>query len=282
MMIRGTTRVFGIFGHPVDHSLSPLMHNAAFRALGMDAVYVPFAVAPVRLGEAVAALRALRIAGVNVTIPHKETVLAYLDEVDAAARLIGAVNTVHNRDGYLVGYNTDGTGLIRSLAADLAFDPAGKRVLLLGAGGASRAALVALAETGAAWIGVANRTRPKAENLVAEFRDHFPGTDFAVLDLAASALAAVCPSVNLLLNGTSIGLKGEVFDALPWQQLNRAAVVCDIVYRSPDTPLVMTARSRGHRATGGLGMLIAQGEAAFRIWTGQEPPAGVMRQALAR
>jgi shikimate dehydrogenase len=280
MVIRGTTRVFGIFGHPVAHSLSPVMQNAAFRAVEMDAVYVPFPVTPDRLGHAVESLRTLQIRGINVTVPHKEKIIAYLDEVDAKARMIGAVNTVVNKNGHLVGYNTDWKGITGSLADDLDFHPHGKRVLVLGAGGASRAALVALAEKGAAWIGIANRTRSKAENLATVFREFFPGTDFAVLGLDQGELAGICPTVDLVLNSTSLGLKGEVFDQIPWPRLNPEAVVYDVVYRTPDTPLVMTARELGHRAAGGLGMLIAQGEAAFRIWTGQQPPAGTMRQAL--
>jgi shikimate dehydrogenase len=280
MIIRGTTQVFGIFGHPVGHSLSPVMQNAALQASGLDAVYVPFPVEPDNLGEAVAALRALRIRGVNVTIPHKEKILRYLDELDSKARMIGAVNTVLNEGGRLIGYNTDETGLIKSLAHDLGFHPQGRRILMLGAGGAGRAALVALAARGAAWIGIANRTRQKAEDLAQAFRSLFPGTVFAVLGLDGSELSEVCPSADLLLNSTSLGMKGEVFAEIPWGQLHSGAVVYDIVYRRPDTPLLAAAREHGHSAADGLGMLIAQGEEAFRIWTGQDSPAGVMQQAI--
>lgn len=280
MIIRGTTQVYGIFGHPVAHSLSPVMQNAAFQAVGLDAVYLPFKVEPVQLQEAVKALRALSICGVNVTIPHKEKILPFLDELDPQARLIGAVNTVVNQDGRLVGYNTDETGLIKSLAHDLGFHPRGRRILMLGAGGASRAALVALAEQGAQWIGIANRTRQKAEDLAESFRDLFPGTVFAVMGLGESELAEGCPSVDLLLNSTSLGMKGEVFEGIPWRHLSDSAAVYDIVYRRPDTPLLTTAREHGHLAADGLGMLIAQGEDAFHLWTGQESPAGVMQQAI--
>ncbi len=280
MTIRGTTQVLGIFGYPVEHSLSPVMQNAALQAAGLDAVYVPFMVAPVKLEEAVEAIRALGIRGVNVTIPHKENIISYLDELDPKARMIGAVNTVINENGRLIGYNTDETGLIKSLAQDLAFHPNGRRILMLGAGGASRAALVALAEQGAQWIGIANRTRQKAEDLAQAFQNLFPGTIFAVLGLDEVELSEVCPSVDLLLNSTSLGMKGEIFEGIPWLQLNSSAVVYDIVYRRPDTPLVTSAREYGHLAAGGLGMLIAQGEDAFRIWTGQECPKGVMKQAI--
>jgi shikimate dehydrogenase len=280
MNIRGTTQVFGIFGCPVEHSLSPVMQNAAMQAIGLDAVYVPFMVAPDKLDDAVHALRALRIRGVNVTIPHKENILSLLDELDPKARMIGAVNTVLNQDGRLVGYNTDQTGLIKSLAHDLDFHPKGRRILMFGAGGAARAALVALAEQGAQWIGIANRTRQKAEDLAQSFRSLFPGTIFAVLGLDEVELSEVCPAVDLLINSTSLGMKGEIFEEIPWKQLKASAVVYDIVYRRPDTPLVATAREYGHPAADGLGMLIAQGEDAFRLWTDRECPAGVMKQAI--
>lgn len=280
MILRGTTQVFGIFGHPVEHSLSPIMQNAAFQALGMNAVYVPFPVAPEKLADAVDGVRALGIRGVNVTIPHKEKIIEFLDELDRKARMIGAVNTVVNKDGYLIGYNTDETGLIKSLARDLDFCPKGRRILMLGAGGAGRAALVALAEMGARWIGIVNRTREKAEDLARSFRDSFPGTIFAVVGLDETELAEVCPSVDLVLNSSAVGMKGEVFTQIPWSRLNRSAVVYDIVYRTPVTPLVTMAREYGYRAADGLGMLIAQGEDAFRIWTGQDPPEGAMQRAL--
>lgn len=280
MIIRGTTQIFGIFGCPVEHSLSPVMQNAALQAVGLDAVYVPFMVEPAKLEEAVEALRALGIRGVNVTVPHKEKIISCLDDLDPKARMIGAVNTVINENGRLIGYNTDQTGLIKSLAQDLDFQPKGRRILILGAGGASRAALVALAEQGAQWIGIANRTRQKAEDLAQSFRSLFPGTIFAVLGLDEAELSEVCPSVDLLLNSTSLGMKGEIFKEIPWNQLKAGAVVYDIVYRRPDTPLVISARKYGHLAADGLGMLIAQGEDAFRIWTGQESPVGVMKQAI--
>lgn len=280
MTIRGTTQVFGIFGCPVEHSLSPVMQNAAMQALGLNAVYVPFMVAPDKLDDAVHALRALGIRGVNVTIPHKENILSYLDELDPKARMIGAVNTVINEDGRLIGYNTDETGLIRSLANDLGFQAKGRRILMLGAGGASRAALVALAEQGAQWIGIANRTRQKAEDLAQSFRGLFPGTIFAVMGLNEEELSDVCPSVDLLLNSTSLGMKGEIIEGIPWKQLKDSAVVYDIVYRRPDTALVTMAREYGHPAADGLGMLIAQGEDAFCLWTGRKCPEGVMKQAI--
>jgi shikimate dehydrogenase len=280
MTIRGTTRILGIFGDPVAHSLSPLMQNEALAQAGIDAVYVPFHVRPENLATAVAAIRSLDLWGVNVTVPHKERVGGFLDVIDPAARLIGAVNTIVNRDGILTGYNTDAPGLLRSLAEDLGFDPAGRRILLLGAGGACRAALVALGKGGAAWVGIANRTRSRAEALAAEFAEVLKGTTLAFFGLDMDELAGVLPQVDLLVNTSAVGLKGESFADFPWGGLAPGALVCDLVYSQGGTPFLRTARGRGHRLTDGLGMLAAQGEEAFFLWTGRRPPEGVMRARL--
>lgn len=281
MTVSGRTLVFGILGDPVAHSLSPVMQNAAFAALGVDAVYVPFPVAPAALGEAVAGLRALGVAGVNVTIPHKEAVRAHLDRLDPLAARIGAVNTVVREGNLLVGYNTDGAGFLRSLAEDLQFYPTGKRVLLLGAGGACRAALVALVEAGASQVVIANRTVERAAGLCGEFASFYPGTRFANLPLRRGDLEAALSETDLLVNTSSLGLKGESIE-LPWEALPPAASVYDMVYaRTPEgTPLLREARSLGRRAADGLGMLAGQGEEAFFLWTGLRPPPGLMKKRL--
>jgi shikimate dehydrogenase len=280
MNIRGTTRILGIFGDPVDHSLSPIMQNEALAQAGIDAVYVPFHVRPENLPAAVSAIRSLDLRGVNVTVPHKEQVGPFLDAIDPTARLIGAVNTIVNRGGVLTGYNTDAPGLLRSLAKDLQFDPAGRRILLLGAGGACRAALVALGRAGAAWIGIANRTRSRAEVLVGEFGDVFRGTTLASFDLDPVQLSAVVPQIDLLVNTSAVGLKGESFAGFPWIDVAPGALVYDMVYAKGGTPFLQAARARGHRSADGLGMLAAQGEEAFFLWTGQRPSDGVMMARL--
>jgi len=277
--IRGTTRILGIFGDPVAHSLSPLMQNEALAQAGIDALYVPFHVRPENLESAVAAIRSLDLWGVNVTVPHKEAVLRYLDVVDPAARLIGAVNTIVNRDGVLTGYNTDASGLLRSLAEDLQFDPAGRRILLLGAGGACRAAVVALAQAGAAWIGVANRSRQRANDLVDEFVAIFKGANLASFSLDPIELSVALPQVDLLLNTSAVGLQGESFGDFPWKDLSTDALVYDMIYGRA-TPLIQSARARGHRTADGLGMLAAQGEEAFFLWTARRPPSGAMKARL--
>ncbi len=281
--IRGSTRVFGIFGDPVAHSLSPLMQNAAFEQAGIDAVYVPFHVRPQQLAGAVEGLRSLGIAGINVTVPHKENVLELLDDVDANARLIGAVNTILNREGRLFGYNTDGVGLLEALRAELDFDPADRRVLLLGAGGACRAAVAALSSAGAKGISWVNRTAERAQKLADEFSTHFPGTAFAVFPWdfkdPSTFPAAALTGVELVINTTTLGLKGENI-ALPWHLLSPRIRLYDMVYAAEKTPLCAQAVRRGCRAADGLSMLVGQGEHAFRIWTGVSAPAGVMKNRL--
>lgn len=282
MSLTGKTRVLGILGDPVAHSLSPSMQNRAIAEAGIDAVYVPFQVPAGQLAQAVAALPALGIEGVNVTVPHKEAVVALLDEVDPAARRIGAVNTIVNRRGRLMGYNTDGTGFLKALAEDLHFSASGCRILLLGAGGACRAALVSLALAGAAWIGIANRTRARAEALAEEFAGAFADTRIEVLDLSVDGLCAPLRQVDLLVNTTAVGLRGEQFEDLPWENLRSAAAVYDMVYRQNGTPLVKQALKRGHRAADGIAMLAGQGEEAFYLWFGQRPAPGLMTRWLRR
>lgn len=278
--ISGKTRILGIFGDPVAHSLSPLMQNAALRQAGIDAVYVPFHVRPEQLRGAVAALKALGIWGVNVTIPHKEAVLPLLDQVDKQAQLIGAVNTIVNRDGVLHGYNTDAGGFLDSLRSDLDFDPGGRRVLLLGAGGACRAALVALAEQGVAWLGIANRNLERAQKLIADFSLHFPGTTFAFLPLAeGQELQKAVAEADLLVNTTSLGLHGEDIP-LPWVFIPPKMRIYDMVYRQGGTPLYRRAEDQGLLVTDGLGMLAAQGERAFYLWTSQKAAPGLMKDRL--
>jgi len=281
MTITGTTRIVGIFGDPVAHSLSPRMHNAALVAAGIDAVYVPFHVAPDQLAAAVQAIRALGITGVNLTIPHKEAACALVDELDPLAAAIGAVNTIVNRDGRLCGYNTDGIGLIRALSGELGFSVDGKRVLVIGAGGAARAALVALARAGATWIGVANRTVSRAEKLLAELSPRLSGTALAAFPLGSDGSIDGLPErVDLLVNTSALGLHDDSCELSPKKLLHPVGGVYDMVYGPQATQLVLAAQADGLAAADGRGMLAGQGEAAFSLWFGVNPSPGVMRQAL--
>ena len=280
MQLTGKTRVLGIFGDPVDHSLSPRMQNAAIEAGHLDAVYVPFRVTKAQLCDAVRGMRAMRMRGVNLTIPLKEAVCGLVDELDEHARLIGAVNTIVNDDGTLKGYNTDGHGLLKALKQELGVETRERRIMLLGAGGACRAALVALCQSGAAWVGVANRNLDRARSLTAEFSAYFKGTTLASFPLTAS-LSELCPEpVDLLVNTSSVGLRGEAFDFPATRCVRNGGSVYDMVYTAGPTPLIREARQAGLAAADGLGMLVGQGELAFELWFGTTPQREVMRRAL--
>lgn len=282
MIVHGTTKVYAILGDPVAHSLSPKMHNAALSALGIDGIYVPFQVAPEQLPAAIAGVRALQIAGLSVTVPHKERIIPLLDEIDPAAERIGAVNTVVNRQGRLIGYNTDAPGFLRALRGTLDFSPRHKEVVLIGAGGAARAALVALAKEGAATIVVANRTLERAIDLIESYRAEFPDCHLVATGLFADNLGDFLSRTDLLVNTSAIGLQGEAFAPSIIATLQPSTRIFDMVYtrKTTSTPLVIQGEKTGHRAADGRSMLIAQGEEAFLLWTGTAPPAGVMRAAL--
>ena len=279
--VKGTTRVLGIIGDPIAHSLSPTMQNAAIAAAGIDAVYVPFHVKPDAIEQAIAALRALDILGINVTVPHKESVMPFLDHIDSEAELIGAVNTIVNENGRLVGYNTDGRGFLQALELDLGFVPEGKSSVVLGAGGATRAAVEALARAGADEVVVVNRTPKKAEQIVAEFEPHFPKTRFAALPFDNGAeIADAFAGADLLVNSTTCGLHGEQFQVPTIEKLRSDAVFFDMVYAPQLTPIQNLAKVRGLVFADGRGMLAGQGDAAFELWFGQAAPAGIMRSVI--
>lgn len=269
-MIDGSTRVAGIIGWPVDHSLSPAMHNAAFGALGLNWLYAAFPVDPARVPEAVRGLAAAGCAGLNVTIPHKSAVIECCSSVSEAVAAIGAANTlVPDGAGGFRGDNTDAAGFLRALDEQAPLDLDGRDVLLIGGGGAARAVAFALRSRGAR-LRVANRTAARA----AELGDPVPFVPQA-LDIVAGACA-------LVVNATSLGLHGDgVPGELPLGGLGAGQVVADIVYRPGGTPWLGAAAARGARTVDGLGMLLHQGAAAFEQWTGQAAPVEVMREALA-
>jgi shikimate dehydrogenase len=271
--------VLGIIGYPISHSLSPVMQNAALTALGLNAVFVPFAVEPAQLTPAIAGLKALGVCGFNVTVPHKEAILPLLDEIDASAALIGAVNTVKLAAGRLIGYNTDAPGFLTSLEAELDISPQGKRVIIIGAGGAARAAIVALAQAGVRSILIANRNLQRAKDLSIEFKESFPAVDMDSIDLASLLASITNQGADLLVNTSSVGLNGTAFPDLELHGVS-AMRVYDMVYGTEPTPLIKTALTAGCRAVNGMGMLAAQGELAFRIWLGQDAPPGLMKQTL--
>jgi shikimate dehydrogenase len=263
------TRFAGVIGWPVAHSLSPSMHNAAFRALGLDWAYLAFPIEPDHLETAVRGLFRAGCSGLSVTIPHKQAVLACCDEVTPAVQAIGAANTlVPLSDGRIRGDNTDAQGFLRALDEAAPVDLAGAEVLMIGAGGAAKAIAFALRERGAR-LRVANRTAAKAEAL----GDAVPFTPDAIDEAAASAAVVV--------NASSLGLgSNDVPADLPVDSLGPGVVAYDIVYRQEPTPWLAAAAGRGARTVDGLGMLLHQGAAAFSQWTGVEPPLDAMRAGL--
>jgi len=275
--IKGTTRLVGIFGYPVAHSGSPRMHNAAFSHLGLDYVYVPFEVRPEDLRQAVEALRALNIAGINVTIPHKESIIPFLDGISREVDLIGAVNTVKLERGQLKGYNTDAQGFLESLQEN-GIEPQGMKALVIGAGGASRAVVCALGKAGAREVVIANRTLARAEEIAAKQNELFGGKNIRGVDL--SEISSQAETADLIINTTSLGMKADDPLLLDPKVLTLRHKVVDIIYHPPETLLLREARIRGAITINGMGMLVNQGAIAFELWTGIAPPRPLMRQAL--
>lgn len=281
MMLCGDTKVLGIFGYPVRHTLSPLMQNAAIEALGLNYAYLPFEVRPDELGHAVKGIRALDIVGVNVTVPHKETVIPFLDEIDENAMLIGAVNTILNKNGRLIGYNTDAPGYIKSLREESGFDPKGKTILVIGAGGAAMGVIAGLFLSDASVIIIANRTIEKAERIRMSYKEKFldRGVNIESSTLSCLREPAILSSVDLIVNTTSMGLDGGAPD-VDFNSTSPNVLISDISYKPIITAFLQNAREAGRKTIGGLGMLVYQGAISFEIWTGHTPPLDVMKKAL--
>jgi shikimate dehydrogenase len=259
--------VAGVIGDPVRHSLSPALHNAAFAALGLDWVYLAFEVPAGAAAVAVEGMRALGIDGLNVTMPHKADVAAAVDRLSSVAERLGAVNTVVRRGGVLVGESTDGAGFLDALRADEGFDPAGKRCVVVGAGGAARAVVLALADAGAEVV-VVGRTPERVAAC-------------AALGGRVGA-AAEAGDADLVVNATPVGMGDDPGLPLDPALLGRGQLVVDLVYHPVHTALLTEARARGAVAVNGLGMLIHQAAHAFRLWTGEDPPLEVMSAAALR
>ena len=271
-----TKRMF-LIGHPVGHSVSPAFQQAALDHLSIDARYEAIDVPESSLPAAVDSLRSPDVLGANVTVPHKEAVIPLLDEVVDDARLIGAVNTIQNRNGTLVGHNTDARGFLRSLHEEAQFDPKGKQALVLGAGGSAKAVTVALAGEGVERIVVANRTQERARSLTESVRSL--GVRADAIPLCEESIRPHASNCLLIVNCTSIGMTGG--PAAGESPIGAAvippnALVCDLVYNPRMTPLLLEAEQAGARILGGLPMLVYQGAAALEIWTGETAPVRVM------
>lgn len=267
-----------VIGCPIKHSVSPPMHRAALDACGIDATYQPLEVAPDHLPAFVATLRSDGWIGVNLTVPHKEAVIPLLDLLSPESEAIGAVNTIQVREGRLVGYNTDAGGFLRSLREDGRFEPFGQDVVLLGAGGAARAVVWALARAGTGRIWVFNRHRERSVRLAEAARWWNPRTEVAAADWDQDDLESKLQTSALLVNATSVGLK-ESDTPLPVALIPSGILVMDLIYNPRPTRLLRDAAVRGARTLDGLSMLVHQGAEAFELWFGKPPPLDAMRVA---
>lgn len=280
LYVNGKTRVIGIFGDPVSHSLSPTMHNAAFRHLKIPYLYVPFHVRPNDLAESAGAIRSLQIHGINVTLPHKETILGHLDVLSENARLCNAVNTVVNRDGKLYGDNTDGQGFLRSLD-ERGRKVTNRRALLIGAGGASRSVLVALIQAGCLQVTIVNRNIRRAEALAQAYRD-LGQTEVTVASLNDAADPALLSPMSLVVNGLPGHVQKDCLPTLPYEATTRRCLFYDLFYQTLPTAFLVGAQQAQRPLMDGRRMLLHQGALAFKLWTGKDAPVRIMSAALTR
>lgn len=274
------TRWFAVLGHPISHSLSPVMHNAALRELGLNAVYLAFDVRPDDAPAAIRGLAALGCAGANVTVPLKEIAARSMARLDETARLAGAVNTIRFEPEGPVGYSTDGEGFLRGLHEAFDVTPAGRRVFVLGCGGAGRTVALECARAGAAAVTLCDAEAARAERLLGELRALAPKVEAAVVPTAGAVEAA--RRAELIVQATPVGLHEGDPSPLPPEAFEPGALAYDLIYHRPVTPFMRAAEAAGARAANGLGMLLHQGARALEIWTGRAAPIGVMRAALER
>jgi shikimate dehydrogenase len=277
MVVSGTTKVCGVIGNPIEHTLSPIMQNAAFESLELDYVFLAFKVQTSEVEKAIAGMRALNIHGLNVTMPHKNAVIKYLDEIDPTAKTIASVNTILNKDGKLLGFNTDGVGALNALEQN-GIKPRGKKVLLLGAGGAAKAIAYTISQE-ASELTILNRTVKQAEELSKSLSKKF-NKKIKSGDLSSVSLKDNLVDADVLINATSIGMKpnaDQTFVEPEWLKPDLA--VLDIVYNPIETKLAKDAKMAGAKVVSGVEMLIYQGAASFEIWTACNAPIEVMRKA---
>ena len=275
------TKRFGIMGRPVGHSVSPAMQRAAYEAMGLDALYMPFEIPDGKAELAVEAMEIMGFTGCNVTIPYKQTVMPLMDELDESAAACGAVNTILFKDGRKKGFNTDGLGFVRGMKEKAGFDPQGKRCLVAGAGGAARGVTAALAMAGTSSFRILNRAEEAemAVSLAADMNGRRPGIASDGV-LSRAAVAEALASSDFVLNATCVGMTPEV-DAEPFDTslLEPRHAVFDVIYTPRETRLLREAHAKGCRTLSGFWMLIYQGVESIRVWTGLEAPAGVMAAA---
>lgn len=272
MHITGDIRLTGLFGYPVKHTVSPAMHNAAFRSKGLDLIYLPFSVPPKHLRVAIKSLSALGFLGINVTVPYKQAAIQYLDKITPEAKLMGAVNTILVRNNKLIGYNTDGIGFVRSLGK---YSLKGKTMFLIGAGGAGHAVAVQSALSGLKRIFIVDKLGSRAKRLAMDIpKGH------AIAVSPGDTVKEVLRETDIIVNATPVGLNKKDPISIPAGWIPKGKLVYDLIYNPSQTKLLKTAKAKGCRTMNGLGMLLYQGAKAFEIWTGKRAPVGVMRRAI--
>ncbi len=281
MQISAKSKLLGVTGYPIEHSLSPLMHNAALEFLGLDYCYLPLPLRPEDLAKGIAGLKVLGFKGFNITIPHKEAIIALLDELDVSAARVGAVNTVVRQAGKFIGFNTDGGGFLRSIRELWQYEPNGQQVVLLGAGGAAKAVATALAAEGVVGMTIANRDVARAARLCEQLQKNFTCRARAVHLLDPELDQALAQS-SLVVQTTPAGMFPEL-TAKPCIDTHRLLshnLVYDLIFNPSETQFLAGARQQGCRTANGLGMLLHQGAMALELWTGLPAPLDVMRGAL--
>ena len=279
MKISGYTKPFAVLGHPIGHTLSPVMHNAAIAALKRDAIYLAFDVHPDRLLTVLTSMKDLGFGGANLTIPHKEVAYRGLSRLDESAQLLGAVNTVKFDADGITGFNTDGYGFLRAVEEAFGKSVKGDSIFIVGGGGAGRAVALMAAKAGAKSITLADLDTARCEKITEEIKKQFPGVETRVSKNREEQLQ-ICRTSDLVVHSTPIGMKKEDKSVLGPEAFRSGQRVFDLIYMYPETVFMKEALKAGAKAANGLGMLLYQGVKAFEIWTGVEPPVDVMRNAL--
>ena len=274
------TKKIGLFGYPLSHSISPVFQQAALDYCSLDVIYKVWPVEPANLQTEVDKLRSMDYLGAGITIPYKEKVMPFLDVVDPFASRVGAVNTIVNDGGRLIGHNTDVYGFMQGLTETAKFSPMGKRVLVVGAGGAARAGIFGLIQSGVSMISIANRTKERALQIVEQFVDE--EVEMEVVRSDRYELDSVVKNSDLVVNATSVGMRNSASENdVPFEtgSISPSSLVYDMVYTPRDTPFLVLAKEAGADTLGGLPMLIYQGSKSFSMWTGVDAPINIMFDA---
>jgi shikimate dehydrogenase len=278
--ISGHTKPYAVLGHPIGHTLSPVMHNAALAALGMDAIYLAFDVEPSRLMKVLPAMADMGFGGVNLTVPLKEVAFKGLRSLDASARMLGAVNTVEFLPQGMKGHNTDGQGFRRAIEEAFKSSLKGMSVLVLGAGGAGRAIAITCAVNRADVVAITDVDAKRSKRVAKEIRAIAPACEVKLISSEQQAWIEACGNAGLVVQATPVGMKKDDKSLLPPSAFRRGQLAFDLVYMYPETAFMQAARKAGAKAANGLGMLMHQGAVSFEIWTGKKPPIAAMRNAL--